>query len=131
MIALFAVVALALGACGLGLVGLGVDLAVEGSIGAGLLSGACGALTLYGSYLFGRAAFRTRALRRAAPLAPDEVRAHRAIVRYYLGFAAATVIGNFLLPVPLGLRVVASIGAILVVPLLLVYEFEPRKRRTK
>ena len=128
MIVLFAFVGLALSACGLGLVGVGVGLAVEGSVGAGALGLACGLLVSYGGYLFGRAAVRTRRQLHDHPLTPPEARSRRASVKHVLAYTTAVIVGDLVLPVPTGVRVVAAIGALLVVPLILVVDIEPPKR---
>jgi hypothetical protein len=128
VVGLFWLVALLLAACGLGLLGVGAGMMAEGSIGAGLLGAACGMLVTYGSYLFGRAAMRMRTQLRMDPLDPVERRARRANVWQVLSFAAAIVIGDLLVPGPTGVRVVAVICALFVVPLILVVDFEPPKK---
>ncbi len=130
VVVLFAVVALALSASGLGLVGVGVGLMVDGSIGAGAIGAACGLLVSYGGYLFARAAARTRTQLRAHPLTTPERRARRANVKHVLAYTAAVIAGDLVVPLPTGVRVVALIGALLGVPLILVVDLEPPKRRS-
>jgi hypothetical protein len=129
MVALFMLVAAAFAACGLGLVGLGIVLAVEGTVAGGLIGAGCGVVIAYGAYLFGRAAIRIRYQLHAEPLTPVQTKARRSNVEHVLGYIAIIVIAELLLPVSTGVRVIAIIGALLLAPSLLVVDLEPPKRR--
>jgi hypothetical protein len=131
MVVLFAVVALAVSACALILIGVGAGLLVEGEFGAAAFLSACGAFVSYGGYLFARAAIRTRRHLRAHPLSEPQLRARRANVKHVLAYTAAVIVGYLVLPAPTGVRVVAVIGAVLVVPLILVVDVEPPKERSR
>ena len=85
--ALFAVL---LGACGLGLAGLGVEMSLENELRAGLLSLVFGLLTLYGAYLFVRASRRTRSEIRGMSVAEVNVRRRKVRTGITLALVSAT-----------------------------------------
>jgi hypothetical protein len=101
----------------------------EGSIGAGALGAACGMVVVYGGYLFGRAAVRTRRQLRLNAGTPSDRRVRRTNVRQVLGYVAMVAVSNLLLPVETGVRVLLAVVALLVAPLILAVRFEPAKKR--
>ena len=127
MVALFVIFGALLGACGVGLVGLGIGMLAEGQ-GAGVVGIVCGLPVCYGAYLFGRAAFRTRRDLQAHPLKPEQRRSRRARVRFVLVYTVSLIVGAVALPGPTPFRVLMAAFAVLVVPVILAGEFEPPKR---
>ena len=124
LIGLFAVM---LGAAGSGLVGLGAVMTARGDVGAGLLGVAVGLFVLYGAYLFARAAWRTR--RALLSESPAERRNTRRQALVSVASLLAVAAGNAVMPAPTPLRVIGAICAILLLPLVLAREFEPRKKK--
>ena len=127
MVALFVVVSVLLGALGLSLVGLGVAMAVE-DLATGILGASFGALTLYGAYLFGRAAWRTRRDLIENPPTTAERRSRRrraGAVVVAIALAAATGVVAESDDVA---RVFFVIMAVVAIPLILAAEFEPTRR---
>lgn len=125
---LFALVATGLAAFGLGLLGLGAVLVAQGSVAGGSIAAGCGALIAYGSYLFGRAAVRTRAAVRAQTLTATEVRIRRRNVWHVLGYALVVIVSDLALPFPTAVRVIGVVTILLAVPLILAVDFEPPKK---
>ncbi len=128
MIVLFVFFALILAAAGFGMAGLGVVMAVQGEVGAGLFGLVIGALILYGAYLFARVAWRTRRSIQTdtAPAQQGERRKRiHAVVASVLVLAASSVF----MPVPAALRVIGVITALLALPVILARDFEPPKDR--
>jgi len=133
MVTLFALVAGCLAAAGLYIAGIGVVDGFRSDWGPGILAIWIGAFVTYGAYLFGRAAWRTRRASATHPATAAEKTARHRIVRGLVQFALAQAV--FLLGLPLAVptfvRVISVVGAFLVIPLVLVREFEPAKRRRK
>jgi hypothetical protein len=129
VIVLFAVVAALLGAFGLGFATWGVVLIAEGHAGVGLVGVILGLPPSYGAYLFGRAAVRVRRDLREHPPSEQQESYRRRKVHYYVGYTAAVVIGAVVLPVPAILRVLMVVGALLALPPMLAWEFEPSRKR--
>ena len=125
VIAVFVVFALLLAGSGFGLVGVGVAVLLRGEV-AGLLGLAIGVLILFGAYLFGRVAWRTR--RASRELRPGTA-GRRKRARAMLASAVAMAAGSVFMPFPVPVRVISIIMAFLVLPLLLAFEFEPPKRK--
>jgi hypothetical protein len=117
-----------LGAAGVALVGAAIVLVARHDVGPALLGVALGSFVLYGAYLFGRVAFRVRREALMHPLTPEATASRRRIVRGYLAVAVAQAVALFAVPVPGLVRGVGAVIAILVVPLVLATEFEPRRR---
>jgi hypothetical protein len=127
VIVVFALFAVMLGAAGSGLVGLGAVMATRGEVGPGLLGVAIGLLVLYGAYLFARVARRTRRALLSDPCSPSERSDTRKRALAVFAYVLAAAAGSALMPAPIAVRVMAAIGALLVLPLLLAREFEPPK----
>jgi hypothetical protein len=127
MVILFALVAALFAALGLGLTAMGVAMATS-DLG-GLVAVGIGLFVSYGGYLFGRAAVRTHRELRVHPLSPGERLSRRRNIRHYLIFVAVMGLGNLALPLPMGVRVISAVGPFLILPLVLVVDFEPPKKR--
>jgi hypothetical protein len=96
MVALMALFAALLAACGVGLVGLGIGMSLENELATGSLSVAFGLLTLYGGYLFGRGSWRTRAAIRGGEV--SEVKARRTKVKVGVGFGPLSAVSAIFMP---------------------------------
>jgi hypothetical protein len=128
VVVLFAIFGALLSVCGIGLVAVGVGMMAEGT-GAGVALILCGLPVCYGAYLFGRAAIRLRRELHDRPPNTDEKQARRKSVRGVLGYTAAMIAGAIALPAPGAVRVLMAVSAVLVMPVILARDFEPRKRR--
>lgn len=100
----------------------------DGEVGGGLFSAAVAAVTVYGSYVFGRAAWRTRREAIAAPTTEAERGERRAELRTILIGTLVVTAGALAAPIPLEVRVAGGVCAVAVLPLLLAEAFEPPKR---
>jgi hypothetical protein len=128
MVILFALVAAFFAALGLGLTAMGIAMATS-DLG-GLVVVGIGLFVSYGGYLFGRAGVRTHRELRVHPPSPDERLSRRRAVRNTFIFVALMGLGNLALPLPMGVRVISAVGPFLLLPLVLVVDYEPpRKRR--
>ena len=125
---LFLMMAIALGAAGLGLVGSGVAIAVGSDAGPGCFAVALGLLVLYGAYLFGRAARRTHRALISQPPTPEQSRERRRTARGGVVLTVASAVSALVMPIPTAVRVIGAVIALLVLPVYLAFEFEPRKR---
>lgn len=111
--------------CGSGLVVAGVYAGGSAStIGIGL-----GVIVACGSIPFLRAARRMNRKLREEPVTDAERRSRRRKVRAILGFYAACGLSAVLGPGPGSVRVIAVIAMVLVVPLVLISEFDHAKRQ--
>lgn len=127
MVALFVVVSGLFGATGLSLFGLGVAMAPDDTA-TGILSMAFGALTTYGAYLFGRAAWRTRRdLVENAPMDAERRSRRSRITTVVMALAVAAVSGAAAQGDTAARAIFVAI-AVLAVPLVLAAEFEPTRR---
>jgi hypothetical protein len=111
------------------LVGLGGVMAVRGEAGPGILAIAIGLVVSYGAYLFMRAAWRTRRALHAHPGTANQRNARRQRAWAIVGYGFLVAAGSVFAPVPVPVRVLSAVGALLVVPAVLAVEFEPPKRR--
>jgi hypothetical protein len=111
--------------CGSALVASGVyEGGSAGVIGVGLGLAVCG-----GSIPFIRAARRMGTSLREEPVTEAERRTRRRKARAILRFYAGCVLSVVLLPAPATVRVIAVVGVVLVVPLVLIGEFDNAKRQ--
>jgi hypothetical protein len=127
MVILFALVAAFFAALGLGFTVIGISLATSDL--AGLVVVGIGLFVSYGGYLFGRAAVRTHRELRVHPPSPEERLSRRRNIRHTLIFVALMGLGNLALPLPMGVRVISAVGPFLLLPLVLVVDYEPSKKR--
>jgi hypothetical protein len=127
MVILFALVAALFAVLGLGLTAIGISLATSDL--EGLLAVGIGLFVSYGGYLFGRAAVRTHRELRVHPPSPEERLSRRRNIRHTLIFVALMGLGNLALPLPMGVRVISAVGPFLLLPLVLVVDYEPPKKR--
>jgi hypothetical protein len=127
MVVFFALVAALFAALGLGLTAMAVAMATS-DLG-GLVVVGIGLFVCYGGYLFGRAAVRTRRELRLHPPTPEERLSRRRNIRHTVIFVAVMGLGNLALPLPMGVRVISAVGPLLILPLVLVVDFEPPKKR--
>jgi hypothetical protein len=128
VVVLFAIFAAVLASCGVGLSALGVGMLAEGT-GAGVIGIICGLPVCYGAYLFGRAAIRTRRDLHTHPPDADQLQTRRRAVRGVVGYTVAMIVGAVALPAPAAVRVLMAVSALLLMPLILARDFEPRKKR--
>jgi len=111
--------------CGFGLIVAGV-YAGGGGLGVGV---GLGVVVAGGSIPFVRAARRMNKVRREEPVTEAERRSGRRKVRAILGFYAACGLSAVLSPGPGIVRVISVIAMVLVVPLVLIREFDHAKRQ--
>jgi hypothetical protein len=114
VVVLFSVCLAAFGAM---LAGVAAWALWTGEFAGVIFAAAMTALVLYGAYLFGRVAWRTRRV---------TVRGQR--VRAILIFALVVAVGALAWPAPTEVRVIGLIVAVISVPVWLAEEFEPPKR---
>jgi hypothetical protein len=126
---LFLFMALGLGAAGLGLIGLGLVMAAHGDLGPAGVGVAVGFLTLFGAYLFGRAALRTHRDLISHPLTREQHRDRRRRVWGAIAWTVAFVTSALFTPIPIAIRVIGAVIGLLALPIYLGLEFEPRKSR--
>jgi hypothetical protein len=126
VIALFVLFALMLFVAGGGLVGAGIAMLLHGDIVGGLVGAAMGASVLFGAYSFARVAWRTK--RQSGELPASAISNRRRRARSLLALLAAVTASGLLLPVPLPVRLISIVCAVMVLPVLLAREFEPAKR---
>jgi hypothetical protein len=127
MVWLLALFSATLAACGLGLFGVGVGLALGNEVAGGLVGIACGTLTVYGAYLFGRASRRTRAEIKSQGPASSEAPARRAGVKLGGGFGLLAAASVALSPIPTAAKVVSLITVALGVFVGVAARIEPPK----
>lgn len=96
---------------------------IDGGVGGGVATIAVAALPVYVAYLLGRSAWRIR-----LNLSGVQGRTRRrSTLAAVLGYAAVLILSNVLAPVPNPVKVISTIVAVLVVPVVLAVELEPRK----
>jgi len=125
MVALMALFAALLSACGVGLVGLGIGMSLENDLATGFLSVALGLFTLYGGYLFGRGSRRTRAAIRAGGV--SEVKARRTKVKVGLGFGLLSAVSAIFMPGSAAVKAIFLVVVVLGVFVGLAAQIEPPK----
>jgi len=111
--------------CGAGLVVSGFYASGAATAIAVLL----GVVVASGSVPFIRSARRMRKTLKTAPLDDAARASRRHKIKSILGFYVVLIVSNLVLPVPGVLRGVMVISAVLVVPLVLIAEFDSVKRR--
>jgi hypothetical protein len=96
---------------------------VAGGVGGGVATIVVAVLPLYLAYLFGRSAWRIR-----LSLTSVQGRGRqRSTLTAVVGYAAILIASNVFVPVPGSVKVLTSIVAVAIVPVLLAAELEPRK----
>jgi hypothetical protein len=125
VVALAWVCALFLAVCGIGLVVAGFYAGVGGLVVGVVLGLFVGA----GSVPFIRAARRMHRALEAEPLDNDVRRSRRQKIRAILGFSAVSCLLVLVLPAPGAVRVIGVVTVLLVVPVVLVVEFDATTRR--
>jgi hypothetical protein len=119
--------ALTLGAAGLGLIGLGIVMAAHGDLGPAGVGVAVGFLTLFGAYLFGRAALRTHRELISHPPTREQHRERRRRILGAIVWTIAFIASALFTPIPIAVRVIGAVIGLLALPIYLALEFEPRK----
>lgn len=132
MIVLFGVVALLFATIGGLLVAQGLLVFFVGFSGGGvvgLVEAGLGVLPLYASYLFARAAIRSRRASNETPLTSAETRERRDRTRTLVWYTVANITAAIFLPVPGVLKGAMIATNLVVLPLVLAREVEPPKRK--
>jgi hypothetical protein len=96
---------------------------VAGGVGGGVATIVVAVLPLYLAYLLGRSAWR---IRLSLAGAQDRAR-QRSTLAAVLSYTAILIASNVFAPVPGSVKVLSTIVAVLIVPVLLAAELEPRK----
>jgi hypothetical protein len=96
---------------------------LEGGIGGGVGTIVAALLPLYLAYLFARSACRIRVNLRGASGRARQ----RSTFNGIIGYSAVLVAADLFAPVPGAVRVIGTVAAILMVPVLLAFELEPRR----
>lgn len=123
---LFGGVAALFAAIGLGFVGLGVGMAVEGQVAVGLVFALpVGVLTLYGAYLFARTARRVPGTDSAADVPAG--RTHS--VRPGFAVAVSSLFGVLFLPIPGTVKAVMVAVVVLGTVVGMAAQSDPPQRR--
>jgi hypothetical protein len=129
MAGLMALFSALLGACGLGLFGLGIGMSIENELAGGLISVAVGLLTLYGCYLFGRAAWRTQSAEKSGRLTTSDLRARRSKLKNGVAYGLISLVGVVFVPGPGTFKVILVVAVGLGVVVGLSAQVEPKKSR--
>jgi hypothetical protein len=98
---------------------------IEGGVGGGIFTIVVGLLPLYLAYLLSRSAWRIR----VSVVGASARAKRRSTVTAVVGYMGFLIVANVLAPVPGAVKVLMTIVAIVLVPVLLAAELEPRKPR--